>query len=161
MPSPTDRLIDSFASKLELLGCPIKRADNAARLAKLEARLPKRLPQSFDSLLSRYSFPPFDACGISFFGWGSNSSELFEVAATAKGSLPEVLLPSRYVQIGRPDTGDFDAVCFDLKVHEQNREYRIVRADHEEILCNFRVKIRTALWASFRIFVQHHLSLER
>jgi hypothetical protein len=44
-------------------------------------------------------------------------------------------------QIGRPETGDFDAVCFDLNIQKQNREYRIVQANHEEILCNFRVKI--------------------
>jgi hypothetical protein len=62
-------------------------------------------------------------------------------------------------QIGRPETGDFDAVCFDLNIQKQNREYRIVQANHEEILCNFRVKIRGELWPSFRKLAEHQLSL--
>jgi hypothetical protein len=64
--------------------------------------------------------------GISLFGWESASGEFFEIASAAKGSLSELLLPSEYIQIGRSETGDFDAVCFDLNVQQQNRAYRIV-----------------------------------
>jgi len=157
MLSPTDQLIDSFASKLKRLGVPIRAENNVTRLAELEAGLPKRLPKSFESLLSRYSFPPFDSCGISFFGWDSASGNLFDVASAPKGSLSELLLPSGYIQIGRPEGGDFDAACFDVNAERQNREYRIVQANHEEILCNSRVKIRGELWPSFRKLVQHQL----
>ena len=81
MAGATDQLIDSFAYKLRQAGVPIRSEDNSARLMELEARLPKRLPQSFESLLSRYSFPSFEICGISFLGWESASSEFFEVAS--------------------------------------------------------------------------------
>jgi hypothetical protein len=128
MSNSTGRLIDSFAAKLKSQGVYVTRADNSALLEKLEALLPKKLPQSFESLLLRYSFPPFDAGGITFFGWESDHGELFHVSPPAKGSLSELLLPAGYIQIGRPDTGDFDAVCFDLNAAKQNREYRIVRA---------------------------------
>ena len=154
MPSSTDRQIDSFVSKLESQGARIEKADNSALLQKLEEGLPKKLPQSFESFLLRYSFPTFDAGGITFFGWQSDSSELFHVLPPNEGTLSELLLPSGYVQIGRPDTGDFDAVCFDLNTPKQNREYRIVRADHEEILCNFRVTITGELWPSFANLVE-------
>jgi hypothetical protein len=150
----TDKLIDSFTSKLKSRGVHVRGVDNSALLEKLEAVLPKKLPQSFESLLKRYSFPPFDAGGITFFGWESDKSELFHVSPPARGSLSERLLPAGYVQIGRPDTGDFDAVCFDLNAARQNREYRIVRADHEEILCNSRVRIVGELWPSFSKFVE-------
>jgi SMI1/KNR4 family protein SUKH-1 len=156
MASATDQLIDSFASKLKKSGVPVRPEENSARLSQLEARLPNRLPQSFESLLSRYSFPSFEACGISFFSWESGSSEFFEVASAAKGSLSELLLPSGYIQIGRPGSGDFDAVCFDLNDHQQNREYPIVRVSHEEILCNSRIKILQKLWHSFRNFIEHY-----
>lgn len=149
MPNSTDRLIDSFAAKLESQGVRITRADNSALVEKLEAGLPNRLPRSFESLLLRYGFPPFDAGGITFFGWESESSELFHVLPPNEGTLSELLLPAGYIQIGRPDTGDFDAVCFDLNAPKQNRECCIVRADHEEILCNFRVRIVAELWPSF------------
>jgi hypothetical protein len=139
---------------LKARGVAIRREDNASQLHDLEARLPKRLPPSFESLLLRYSFPVFDASGISFFGWGAASTEFVEIASAAKGSLSELLLPAGYFQIGRPDTGSFDAICFDLNTRAQNREYRIVLADHEQILSNSQVKIRSELWPSLREFLK-------
>jgi hypothetical protein len=106
--------MESFASKVKALGVPIREEDNKSRLGRFEEKLPKRLPQSFASFLSRYSFPVFDVGGISLFGWDSNSNAYTEEASAAKGSLSELLLPAGYVQIGRLDTGDFDTVCFDL-----------------------------------------------
>lgn len=142
------------------MGLPIRREDNTSRLQELEAKLPKRLLLSFTSLLSRYSFPSFDIGGISFFGWEVAHTE-FSERAPAKGSLSELLLPSGYIQVGRPDTGNFDAVCFDLNTPKQNGEYRMVQANHEEILCNSRVKIRRELWPSFRKLAEHQLSLKQ
>jgi hypothetical protein len=147
----TKQLADAFASKFKVA---IRSEDNSQRLRELESGLPMRLPPSFESLLSRYSFAPFDVSGISFFGWVPTSTELFEVASPRRGSLSEFLLPAGYFQIGRPDTGSFDAICFDLKTKKQNREYRIVLADHEEVLCNSRVKIRSELWPWFRNFLE-------
>jgi hypothetical protein len=111
--------------------------------------LPKRLPQSFASFLSQYSFPSFDVEGISLFGWESDSNPYTDEASAAKGSLSELLIPAGYVQIGRPDTGSFDAICFDLNDQRQNRESRIVSVDHEQILCNWRVRVSGELWSSF------------
>jgi hypothetical protein len=149
-----EELVDAFVSRLQAQGVTIRRDDNTSRLQDLEAKLPNRLPQSYETLLSRYSFQPFDASGISFFGWGLGSTELPEVASPRKGSLSELLLPAGYLQIGRPDTGSFDAICFDMNDHSQNREHGIVLADHEEILCNSRVKIRSQVWPSFRKFLE-------
>jgi hypothetical protein len=147
----TEKLADAFASKFKVA---IRSEDNSQRLRELESKLTTRLPPSFESLLSRYSFASFDALGISFFGWGPALVELFEVASQRKGSLSEFLLPAGYFQIGRPDTGSFDAICFDLNTPKQNREYRIVLADHEEVLSNSRVTIHSELWPSFRNFLE-------
>jgi hypothetical protein len=149
MPNSTDKLIDSFASKLKALGIPIREEGNRNRLDHFEGKLSKRLPQSFASLLSRYSFPTFDVGGISLFDWSSDSNTYSDEAAAPKNSLSELLIPAGYVQIGRPDTGNFDAVCFDLNQSRQNREYRIVQIDHEDILCNSCVRISGELWPSF------------
>jgi hypothetical protein len=145
----TEKLIETFASKLRFLEVPIRSEDNKARLELLEAKLPRRLPPSFASLLSQYSFPSFDVAGISLFGWESDSSVYIEEASAPKGSLSELLIPAGYVQIGQPDTGSFDAICFDLNKKCQNREYRIVQVDHEAILCNWRVRVSGELWPSF------------
>jgi hypothetical protein len=154
MSQKLEELVDAFVSRLEAQGVTIRPDDNTLRLRDLEAKLPKRLPQSFESLLSRYSFPTFDASGISFFGWEPGSTELSEVASPTKGSLSELLLPAGYFQIGRPDTGSFDAICFEMNDRNQNREHGIVLADHEEILCNLRVKICSQVWPSFRKFLE-------
>jgi hypothetical protein len=159
MADATDQLIDVFVANLMASGVPVRRDDNSSRLQTLESKLPRRLPISFTSLLSRYSFPSFDSGGISFFSWESANTDFSEVVPPTKGSLSELLLPSGYLQIGRPNTGDFDAVCFDFKTQEKNREYRIVQADHEEILCNLRVKIRKELWPSFHKLVEHQVSM--
>jgi hypothetical protein len=140
-------MIESFASKLKSIGVPVREEANETRLELLEAKLHARLPQSFASFLSRYSFPPFDVLGISLFGWESASNSYTDEASAAKGGL--VLIPAGYVQIGRPDTGDFDPICFDFNQKNQNREYQIVQIDHEEILCNWRVHVSAELFPSF------------
>ncbi len=87
-----------------------------------------------------------------------DASAYFNAASAEKGSLSEVLLPAGYVQIGQPEGGSFDAVCFDMNERKQNREFRIVQIDHEEILIHRRIKIRRALWESFYKLVEHALS---
>jgi hypothetical protein len=158
MSNATDRLIDSFVSKVKASGIPIQPENNIQGLNELEAKLPKRLPQSFASLLSRYSFPSFDVGGISLFAWDSASNEYSAKAGAVKGSFSELLLPAGYVQIGRPDTGIFDAICFDLNTRRQNREYQIVEVDHEDILIRWRITVRRELWSSFRELVDRVVS---
>jgi hypothetical protein len=157
MSDATNQLIDRFAAKLTSLGVSIRAEENLEQLQAFQAKLPKRLPQTFTALLAAYSFPAFDLGGITFFGWGPGIHDFSGVAPPAKGSLSELLLPAGYIQIGRPDTGSFDAVCFKLGPN-QNREYPIVVADHEEILCNFRVKIREEIWPSFRKLIESVIS---
>src|SRR5215467_11453100 len=154
----TDRLIDSFAAMVKSRGVPIRAEDNASRLRAFEKKLPKRIPQSFESFLSRYSFPAFDVVGITLFDWDSDANQYSAEASAPKNSLSELLIPAGYVQIGRPDTGDFDAICFDLSHQAQNREYRVVHVDHEDILCNGKVRVTGELWPSFVKLVESALS---
>lgn len=92
------------------------------------------------------------------FGWDRDTNSYIDEAAAAKSSLSELLLPAGFVQIGRPDTGGFDAICFDWNEPAQNREYRIVQVDHEDILCNRKVRVSSELWPSFIKLVEGSLS---
>ncbi len=65
--------------------------------------------------------------GISLFGWDSDSNAYVEEASVADSTsrrfpvhLSEFLIPAGYVQIDRPDGGDFDAICFDFNQQSQN-----------------------------------------
>jgi hypothetical protein len=158
MSANTDQLIDYFAAMVKGRGVPIRAEDNASRLRAFEEKLPKRIPQSFESFLSRYSFPTFDVLGIALFAWDSDSSPYILEASAPKNSLSELLIPAGYVQIGRPATGDFDAICFDLNHHAQNREYGVVQVDHEDILSNLKLRVTGELWPSFVKLVESALS---
>jgi hypothetical protein len=160
MSASTDQLIDTFAAMVKGRAVPIRAEDNASRLRAFEEKLPKRIPESFESLLSRYSFPAFDVLGITLFGWDSDSSAYIKEASASKNSLSELLIPAGYVQIGRPDTGNFDAICFDLNHHAQNRECRVVQVDHEDILCNWKVRVTGELWPSFVKLLESALSTD-
>jgi hypothetical protein len=160
MPIRAANLIERFAATLRERGVPIRQEDNTRRLQCLEEKLPKRLPQSFESLLARYSFPAFDVAGITLFAWESDSNPYAQEASAPAGSLSELLIPAGYVQIGRPDTGDFDAICFDLNEQRQNREFRIVQVDHEQILCNWRVRVSDERWPSFIKLMESVLNAE-
>ena len=156
--STTDQLVDSFAAMVKGRRVPIRPEDKAQRLRTFGEKLPKRMPQSFESFLSRYSFPAFDVLGITLLEWDSDSNKYITEASAPKNSLSELLIPAGYVQIGRLDTGDFDAICFDLNRQAQNRECRAVQVDYEDILCNWKVRVTGELWPSFVKLVESALS---
>ena len=64
------------------------------------------------------------------------------------------LIPAGYVQFGRGPDLDYDPVCFDIQSRTNSKDYRIVKIDHEQILCNDRVKIVSVLAPSFRVLVE-------
>ena len=49
---------------------------------------------------------------------------------------------------------DYDPVSFDLKSRNKNGDYRIVKIDHEEILCNNRIRVVAELAPSFEHLVR-------
>jgi hypothetical protein len=149
--SANDRTIDQFAAALMAFGKEVHRVDVAPWVVEVEAALPKGLPHSYQSFIQRYSFPSFDVRGVTLFGNTGlgGDDELLSNVLPGKGTLQEVILPAGYIQIGRPDTGNFDAICFDTNVKANNREYPVVRIDHEQVLCNWRVKVVEQVWASF------------
>jgi hypothetical protein len=61
----------------------------------------------------------------------------------------ESLIPAGFIQFGKGPDIDYDPVCFDIKKRTKNGDYRVVKIDHEEILCNYRVKVVAELAPSF------------
>jgi hypothetical protein len=161
--SRTDKvhqLIDDFAAKLAASeSIPARRIVSAPWISDLGARLPLRLPHSFDSFVTRYTFPSFDLRGITFFGnRGDKSSLDLPTAIFVDKFLCETLLHSSYIQIGRPDTGDYDPICFEGDIGMNDREYPIVRINHEAILCYSRIEVTERIAPSFFQFVKDYLN---
>jgi hypothetical protein len=156
-----DHVVDHFAARLASLKITqINEIKIARWIEDFEKKLPKALPGSYRSLVTRYSFQSFDLRGISFFGntgTSNDNSDDLVVASLADRHITDTLLYSGYVQIGRPDTGDYDPICFDTNKPKQNREYSIVRIDHEEVLCNHRIKVRVEVATSFLALIEEYL----
>jgi hypothetical protein len=64
----------------------------------------------------------------------------------------ETPIPNGYIQFGKGPAMDYDPVCFDVS-SRNNRDNRIVKIDHEEILCNYRIKVVSEIAPSFRVLV--------
>ena len=70
-----------------------------------------------------------------------------------KGMSP-VLLEKGLVQFGNPYWYNYDPACFDTTRRSKGGECPIVQVDHEEILCNDRVRITAELFPSFREYAE-------
>ena len=133
-------LIDQFVIVIDPAGNIFRRVESAPWISALEERLPARLPASFRSLVTRYCFEPFDAGSLYFFGnRGTDSHNELSVAIFNDQFIAGATLQAGYIQFARPLGGSYDPVCFDARRPVSNREFPIVRLDHEKILCRERV----------------------
>jgi hypothetical protein len=62
-------------------------------------------------------------------------------------------LPAGYIQFGRGPDVNYDPVCFDTRRDPGSRDAPIVQLDHEDILCNRRLRVVAELARSFRALV--------
>lgn len=145
--------IDEFVTRINQTGNIICRVESAPWVESLEASLPKRFPASFRSLLTRYVFPTFAAGGLSFFAnTGIASRDELSVAIFNDRIIADATLKAGYIQFARPESGSYDPICFDARRAISNREFPIVRLDHEEILCHDRIQVSEQVADSFYRF---------
>jgi hypothetical protein len=117
-------------------------------LPDVERQFPFRLPPSFRSLIARYTFPLFVAGPITFYSIGNLGSEEYRSAIFDAFMWP-FLLKEGLVPFARPEDGSYDPVCFNYRDSSRKSEPAVVRVDHEEILCNERLRIVGTLAKSF------------
>jgi hypothetical protein len=123
----------------------------------LERKLFKPLPPTLRSLVLRYAFMEFEI-GKVLMCPNTGQDIDYELAkyVGSDRNLQEVLVPAGYLHFARQWTGDYDPICFDTN-RGYKREYPIVQIDHEEILCNRRLKVVAELAPSFRRLVEGYL----
>jgi len=82
---------------------------------EFEAKLPGLLPRSYRSLVSRYLFPAFDVGSVMLLAnTGSGVRDELVDSVFRDQGIWTPLLGAGFVQFGRPSTGSYDPVCFDL-----------------------------------------------
>jgi hypothetical protein len=133
---------------------PLKFSTPRSALDPLYARLPARFPPLFEHLALSYRWAKVDLQVYRLLANppGENLDGLSSEISRDPG-LWEALLPTGYMQFGQGPDIDYDPVCFDIKSRTQSGDYRVVKIDHEKILCNYRVKVVAELAPSFEELV--------
>lgn len=133
---------------------PIPVNTSASLLDPLYEKLPARLPRLYERLVLSYRWAEVHLKTFTLLANppGPDLSGLLQ-QMSRDPALWDALLPSGYIQFGKGPDMDYDPVCFDIKSRKKNGECRVVKIDHEEILCNNRVKLVAELAPSFRELV--------
>jgi hypothetical protein len=146
--------IDEFVRVADPAATIFRRVDSTPRIESLEKLLPKRFPVSYSSLIRRYAFPAFDAGPIRFFAnTGDESLDELSVAIFQDPIIARVTQANGFIQFARPESGSYDPICFDARHSVSNREYPIVRLNHEVILCRDEIGSPTIVASSFYRFI--------
>jgi hypothetical protein len=139
---------------------PLKVSTDDHYLGPLYAKLPARFPLLFERLLLSYRWAEVDLQSYTLLANppGPDLSRFFEQISKDPG-LSESLIPAGYIQFAKGPEYDYDPVCFDIKSRTKNGDCRIVKIDHEEILCNNRVKVVAELAPRFEELVLRTIRL--
>lgn len=118
------------------------------------AELPVRLPRLFEELALSYRWAEVDLGTYRLVANppGADLSGLLS-KMMCDSNLRESLLPAGFIRFGKGPGLDYDPICFDTRSRSKSGDYRIVKIDHEGILCNYRVKTVDELAPSFEQLV--------
>jgi hypothetical protein len=135
---------------------PVKVATDSSMLEPIYAQLPARFPRLYEELLLSYRWAEVDLGSYTLLAnpLGPDLSRLQDSLYMGPNHLWKALVPAGYVQFAKGPDVDFDPVCFDYSSRRQGGDCIIVKIDHEEILCNNRIKVVAELSHSFRELVE-------
>lgn len=132
---------------------PARNCCSRSCLEEIYARLPGRFPPLFERLVLSYRWAEVDLGRYRLLANppGTNLHGLLQQMSDR--GLWDALIPAGFVQFAKGPDLNYDPVCFDMKSRNKRGDCRIVRIDHEEILCNYRVKVVAGLASSFEQLV--------
>jgi hypothetical protein len=135
---------------------PVEVNTDRSLLELLYSKLPARFPPLYERLILSYRWAEVDLQNYRLLANppGPDLSGLLAEMSKDK-VLWSALLQAGYIQFGKGSGGDYDPVCFEIKSRKKNGDCRIVKIDHEEILCNNRVKVKAELAPTFEQVALH------
>jgi hypothetical protein len=162
----TDRGVTSNAGDLESDGLdnfgykpkPLQFQTESTAIDLLYESMPLRFPPLFEKLLLSYRWPEVDLGSFRLAANlpGEDLSGFFNEISRDQ-YLWKTLISAEYLPFGKGSDIDYDPVCFDTS-SRTGRKLRIVKIDHEEILCNNLIKIVSELAPSFLDLVLQSLA---
>jgi hypothetical protein len=155
-------VIEGFVHVVRSVGIPVVAVNAAPWIEQFEHKLPARLPRSFRSLVARYSFPSFEVGALALFANKGDAGEDELANAVFRDKvMADVTHKAGFIQFARPADGWYDPICFNTNGSSKNREFPIVRLDHEAILINSRIVVREVIAKSFLEFARGVIALEK
>lgn len=129
---------------------PIKVTADRSAIDQIYADLPARFPPLFELLLLSYRWAEIDLRLYRLIANppGRDLGGFLEQMSKDPG-IWKCLKPAGYLQFGKGPESDYDPICFDTRSRKKSGDCRIVKIDHEEILCNERVKVISELAPTF------------
>lgn len=158
VPDILDRFVDCFIDDFtgpEFDGpLVIRQHTEPVALDGIYSRIPIKFPLLYENLILRYRWhgADFDLMRLLLNPPGQDLSGL-ELEMFQDPALSQECLNAGFVQMGRAADG-YDPVCFDTNRPTGKREFPIVVLDHEEILCNSRIRVISKLASSFEELVE-------
>jgi hypothetical protein len=117
-----------------------------------------RFPRLYETLILSYRWADVDLGTYRLLG--NEPAEDLSPLLTAMRKdkyLFETLTANGFVPFGKGPDMDYDPVCFDFRQRRSGGDCRIVKFDHEAILCHGRIREVAELAPNFRSLVQRTL----
>ena len=127
-------------------------------LHELYRHVPGPMPPLYERLVLSYRWTEVDVGRVRLLGSLPPGLQGLQGAILRDPGLFEQLSPAGFLQFGRGPDMDYDPVCFDLRRREADGDCRIVKFDHEEILCNRRLREVAEIAPSFRALIESILA---
>lgn len=127
--------------------------DKSALIA-IYTTIPFKFPELFEELILSYRWYGADT-GVFRLLPNPPGSDFagFLYAMRKDKAIYEHCSKNGFVQMGWGTDFCYDPVCFDARKEVQDCNFPVVQLDHEEILCNSRIKVVEQLAISFRELV--------
>jgi len=126
----------------------------SSMLDAIYSRVPARFPPLYERLVLTYRWAQVHLPHYTLLANPPGSDLRGLLGQMSKDKIIWPFLSHRgYIQFSKGPDMDYDPVCFDLSSRKKGGEYRIVKIDHEEILCNDRLRIVSELAPTFEQLV--------
>lgn len=137
----------------------ISQASKISALAPIYSLLPGKFPPLYEELVLSYRWPRADVGRFRLLANppGNGYAGLLEEICCDK-PLFDLCTRNGYIQFGRGPDVCYDPICFDTTAGSDRKNFPVMQLDHEEILCNDRIRVVAVLARSFEELVLRIIS---
>jgi hypothetical protein len=150
--------IDAVVECLLGKGVDFQPIEDPDWILNVERRIGCTLPETYRNLVLRYSFPQFEIGPVILFSnLGDGSDDDITWAPFRDPFLSPWVIQSGHFHFARLSSGSYDPVCLDLTAAAYPKQTtRVVKFDHEAILCELRPVLSTIVSESFLGLLEEH-----